>query len=212
MSTFHRIPIFSILVASFLVGCGPVDDRKEVKEERVLPSGHEAPELRKSMRERFTMGEMVGMEDPNAGNAEAGGEEDGGEGENLADFLDWKLPEGWKEVTPTDMRLINLRFGEGDEGECFLTLLPGGGGGMAANVGRWYGQMGKPAPDQAAIDALPRESALGEGCGRGRFGRNLRPWDGRAAEGRVPVRRQDSAPGRDRAKSLQPLSEDDRPC
>jgi len=110
------------------------------------------------MRERFTMGQMVGMEDPGSGEAT---ESKGGGGESVADFLDWDLPEGWKQVSPTDIRVINLRFGDGDAAECYLALLRGGGGGLDANIGRWYGQMGQDAPGADVIAALPRKLLLG---------------------------------------------------
>ena len=56
----------------------------------------------------------------------------------------WETPEGWTEEAESQMRIINLSFGEGGEGECYLTILPGGGGGLRANLDRWRGQMDLP--------------------------------------------------------------------
>ena len=142
-----RIAVFPALGLSFLLaGCGPVDDRKEIVEERELPSGHVAPPLNKSFRDRmmplFELNNPVQREDPEA--------------TNVASMFDWDLPEGWKEMPPMPMRLVNLRFGEGDVGECYLTILTGGGGGLEANVGRWYKQMGKEEPSAEAVAELPR--------------------------------------------------------
>jgi hypothetical protein len=40
-------------------------------------------------------------------------------------------------------------------------MLPGGAGGLLANVNRWYAQMGAAPIDAAALDALPRAGLLG---------------------------------------------------
>lgn len=139
-----------------LVGCGPVDDRKPITEERELPSGHEVPELGLSLQQRMMPQGQLGMQSTpptDASEPPAGGE-------NIADLLVWDTPEGWSEAPATAMRLVNMRFGEENEGECYLTVLMGGGGGLEANIGRWYGQMGKTAPSAEEIDALPRATLM----------------------------------------------------
>lgn len=73
----------------------------------------------------------------------------------------WELPSGWKELPATEMRNGNFAV-PGREGlECFITVLPGGGGGLAANLNRWRKQMSLPALTDAEIAALPRISMLG---------------------------------------------------
>ncbi len=60
-------------------------------------------------------------------------------------LLTWTVPEGWSESStpdPMGMRLIDLRFGPNQEGECYISLLPGPSGGLEANVNRWRTQMG----------------------------------------------------------------------
>ena len=133
-----------------LAGCGPVDDRVEITEERVLPTGHEAPLLGKSFEER-----MTAFQDKMTPPAT-----ESGAGAGLADLFEWEMPEGWEEARATRMRVINLTFGENSAGECYLTILGGGGGGLAANVGRWYGQMGMDAPTAEELAALPRATLM----------------------------------------------------
>ena len=137
-----------------LVGCGPVDDRVEITEERELPSGHQAPPLGKTLRERMMPEARMSPQMTPPGGATGGG------GADLAELFDWQTPEGWNVAAATPMRLVNLRFGEGDVGECYLTILTGAGGGLEANIGRWYGQMGLVAPSAELIADLPKARLL----------------------------------------------------
>lgn len=72
------------------------------------------------------------------------------------------LPEGWKELPATTMRNPNLRFGENDEGECYVTRLAGGGGGLAQNVNRWLGQMGAEKLSEEQVAELPKKTLYGQ--------------------------------------------------
>ncbi|GMV99699.1 MAG: hypothetical protein AMXMBFR84_08380 [Candidatus Hydrogenedentota bacterium] len=76
-------------------------------------------------------------------------------------MFDYETPEGWQELPPTDLRLVNLKPAGNPDAECTVSLLPGGGGGMAENINRWRGQMGQPAYSPAEIDALPKSTLLG---------------------------------------------------
>jgi len=71
----------------------------------------------------------------------------------------WVGPPGWDELPPTSMRLAN--YGVGAEGECYLTILGGGGGGVHGNVNRWRDQMGLGEISPAEVEALPRVNLLG---------------------------------------------------
>ncbi|HEY1050390.1 MAG TPA: hypothetical protein VGE39_11565 [Prosthecobacter sp.] len=65
---------------------------------------------------------------------------------NFRDLLTWTVPEGWSESATPDasgMRLVDLRFGPNQEGECYISLMPGPAGGLEANVNRWRTQMGQ---------------------------------------------------------------------
>lgn len=73
--------------------------------------------------------------------------------------LDWVTPEGWEDLGRSGMRLVNLSPGEG--AECYLSILPGDGGGRAANVNRWRSQMGLPPLAQAEVDGLQLRPLIG---------------------------------------------------
>ena len=73
----------------------------------------------------------------------------------------WDVPEGWRQAPPSPMRDISLKFGENDEGECYMSRLPGAGGGLAANVNRWRGQMGQEPATEEEIAALPKRELFG---------------------------------------------------
>lgn len=75
-------------------------------------------------------------------------------------LLTWTIPEGWRENTtpdPMGMRLLDLRFGPGEEGECYISLMPGAAGGLEANVNRWRTQMGQPAYTPDELAKLPKK-------------------------------------------------------
>lgn len=76
--------------------------------------------------------------------------------------LTWKTPDGWKELPATSMREPNLRFGPADEGECYVTRLSGGGGGLTQNINRWRKQMGAADLIDAEVEALPKKTLFGQ--------------------------------------------------
>ncbi len=90
--------------------------------------------------------------------AERLGFQPAGGGLTPARAFQYVLPDGWQELTPSEFRWINLKA---DDAECYVTLLPGGGGGLLDNVNRWRGQFGMPPLDDAALAALPRSPLLG---------------------------------------------------
>ncbi len=79
---------------------------------------------------------------------------------NFRELLTWTLPEGWKESAtpdPMGMRLLDLRFGPNQEGECYISLMPGPAGGLEANVNRWRTQMGQKPYTPDEIAKLPKK-------------------------------------------------------
>jgi hypothetical protein len=76
--------------------------------------------------------------------------------------LDWDLPAGWVELPASAMRQANFLAAGDQRAECYLTILPGDGGGLAANVNRWRKQMSLDPLGGGAIDALPRGELFGE--------------------------------------------------
>ncbi|MEL6713314.1 MAG: hypothetical protein AAFP86_06045 [Planctomycetota bacterium] len=70
--------------------------------------------------------------------------------------LTWAAPSGWSEEPPTSQfREVTFRRGGM---EMYLSLARGD---IAGNVARWAGQLGQPAPDDAALAALERVPSLG---------------------------------------------------
>lgn len=79
---------------------------------------------------------------------------------NFRDWLTWTIPEGWGESAtpdPTGMRLLDLRFGPNQEGECYISLMPGPAGGVEANVNRWRTQMGQTPYTPEDIEKLEKK-------------------------------------------------------
>lgn len=84
-----------------------------------------------------------------------------GTGSEGSPTLVHETPEGWTE-SEAPMRDLNFTFGENGEGECYLTRLPGAGGGLAPNVNRWRQQMGAEALTEEEVDALPKKTLFGQ--------------------------------------------------
>ncbi len=77
-----------------------------------------------------------------------------------APLLAWDLPDGWKHEA-TQMRPYNFVI-EGDkETSAYLTALGKAQATLGDNVNRWRDQMGQPAIDQKAVDALPLKPLFG---------------------------------------------------
>lgn len=74
----------------------------------------------------------------------------------------WTLPEGWTDLPPRQFREGNWRVNNEPDVQAYLSVLPGTGGGVLANVNRWRSQMGlDPATEESLRDA-PRLDVLGE--------------------------------------------------
>jgi hypothetical protein len=68
--------------------------------------------------------------------------------------LEWTTPPGWTEQPASSMRVVNLRPAGDERAECYLTMLAGDAGGLAANVNRWRSQLGLGSLSAKEIDAL----------------------------------------------------------
>jgi hypothetical protein len=136
--------IFSISFSS----CRRLDERMEIKETRPVSSYAPAVVPVVPSSDRFI-------------NAEPPAEPEQ-PGTLPANLFAWVTPEGWQEAPPdpTGIRYINLQFGSHGEGECSLSIMPGGAGGLQANVNRWRTQMGQPAYTPEELDKLPKKALL----------------------------------------------------
>ncbi|MBI2422103.1 MAG: hypothetical protein HYV27_04670 [Candidatus Hydrogenedentes bacterium] len=74
----------------------------------------------------------------------------------------WTAPEGWVDAGANSMRLANLKVSSNPEIECYFTMLPGGGGGVDANLNRWRKQMGLGDYTPEELAALPKHALLGQ--------------------------------------------------
>ncbi len=73
----------------------------------------------------------------------------------------WEAPASWQRGPDRPMREVTFRVGPEGEGECYVALLGGTGGGAFANVNRWCDQMGAPTLSPAEFEALERIPVLG---------------------------------------------------
>lgn len=130
-------------ISCLVVSCDRVTERMEISETRTLSRHAREAQIDIPSKVRF-------YDDS---------QDDSGSKEHP---LVWTTPAGWTEGQPSQMRLIDLKFGPNSEGECYLSALPGPAGGVAANLNRWRGQLGQePLPD-AEIEKLPRKPFMGE--------------------------------------------------
>ncbi len=61
----------------------------------------------------------------------------------------WKVPADWQSVPPSEFLVAKFLIQNGDaKAEVNVSQLAGEGGGLAANVNRWRGQLGLPAADE----------------------------------------------------------------
>lgn len=128
--------------AVLLAACGGSDRLVDVQEARAVK--RPAPSLDATSAERFAP--------PRSESAPMGGAQSG------AEPFAYALPEGWAKLPRASMRDINLTAP--GEVQCWVSVLPPSSTALA-HLARWHGQLGLPAPEAGAIDALPRVSLLG---------------------------------------------------
>lgn len=120
--------------------------------------------------------------DPHAANGpgRSGGTDVAASAQSAAGFR-WSTPNGWVELPTTALRAANFRPGGDVDAECYLTLLTGDAGGLAANVNRWRSQLGLDPVDAAALERLPRAPLLGADAHLVEFSGTWRGMDGKAS-------------------------------
>ena len=171
------ITLFSLLACS----CKPSNERVEIIKTRELGKFAPKPMLGLNFKER------VGLQEAKQDNSQPSsvaffvkltGPKDtvDAEIENFNLFCDsikigegnppftWVKPESWNAEKQSSMRVANFSFGPNSLGECYFTVLPGGGGGLLANVNRWRKQMSLNDLELSEVNDLPnRQFLLGEG-------------------------------------------------
>jgi hypothetical protein len=85
--------------------------------------------------------------------------------------LRWTLPDGWRELPASQMRVGNFAVGGegGKEAQVSIIPLAGQGGGDTENVNRWRSQVGQPGVDTSVIDRLAEKVEIA--------GAEARLWD-----------------------------------
>lgn len=125
--------LLSLLVLSLVLSsCDRVSERMEITQTRDISTYEAKPKLHAYPQERF-------------------GDE----------RLRWETPAGWAQAERSQMRPVNLTFGPNKEGECYLAMLPGGAGGVLANVNRWRKQMAQPEITEEELAKLPQKTLMG---------------------------------------------------
>ena len=171
------ISLFSLLACS----CKPSNERVEITKTRELGKFSPKPMLGLNFKER------VGLQETKQDDSQPSsvaffvkltGPKDtvDAEIENFNLFCDsikigegnppftWVKPESWNAEKQSSMRVANFSFGPNSLGECYFTVLPGGGGGLLANVNRWRKQMSLNDLELSEVNDLPdRQFLLGKG-------------------------------------------------
>lgn len=133
-----------IACSSVLSSCDRLGERMEITESRTISAHALPPNVDITSATRF-------FDDA---------KEEPEKRQDFRSLLTWVVPEGWSESAtpdPMGMRLLDLRFGPSQEGECYISLMPGSAGGVEANVNRWRTQMGQPAYTPEEITQLPKK-------------------------------------------------------
>ena len=134
------------------MACGPGPDRVEIDTVATRSTLRDPVNLEATSAERFGYASQVGP-----------GMALSSSGQTAADAsLHWTTPEGWTELPATQFRTANFQLGADLETECYVSLLPGGGGGLLGNVNRWRSQMGVEPYTEAAFAALPTKMVFGQ--------------------------------------------------
>ena len=83
-----------------------------------------------------------------------------------APSVHFETPAGWSELPTNSLRQANFLVNGNEQAECYLTVLPGTGGGLVANINRWRKQMSLEPLSDADATALPRSNFFGGSASR----------------------------------------------
>lgn len=137
-------------IAVLSAGCGEAPDRVEVTESTVRSEYRYKDKVNASSDDRFRS--QAAMAQAAQTPTESAHED--------APFH-YSVPAGWTEIAPTQFRNPNFTIGPDGDMECYVSVLPGGGGGININLNRWRGQFGAPEYTTEEIDALPSVMIMG---------------------------------------------------
>lgn len=144
----RRLVPFSALALAFSACGGPGDD-VEILDQRT------ADWVPQHSNQELSPGERFGRDDV------APKPEVKLESEPVESGLFYDLPEDWTVDAGTRMRLINLHPAGSADADCYVSVLGGDGGGLAANLNRWREQVGLEKVDASAFENLSTVKLLG---------------------------------------------------
>jgi hypothetical protein len=165
LSSWFRGPALLALasiLAGLAVACGGGRQEREITQTRTVRTARPIPPMA-PFDDSVRFGLDPGTAPP-AGHGPAGsgpaatGPAEGGP---AAPTYAWDLPPGWSEGPAGPMRLGSFRVDGHPDLDVSLIVLPGDGGGAAANVNRWRKQMGLDPITDADAAALPPADVLG---------------------------------------------------
>jgi hypothetical protein len=145
LSMTHLQPCCALIACSlFMTSCNRLQEREAITESRDISTHAAKPHADIPSSTRF-------FDDA---------KEEPQKRPSFRELLTWTVPAGWSESAtpdPMGMRLLDLRFGPSQEGECYISLMPGPAGGLEANVNRWRTQMGQTPYTADEIAKLPKK-------------------------------------------------------
>ncbi|MEM9479732.1 MAG: hypothetical protein AAGA58_08780 [Verrucomicrobiota bacterium] len=130
-------PLLLLLPAFAITSCDRGGDRVEITKTRdlsIVVPAEETPELGASDESRLT---SLSFDESNKPLML--------EDREIGRFI-FRKPNTWLPVAESRLRPVNFAFGSASEGEVYVTMLPGDGGGVRPNLDRWRRQMGKDLP------------------------------------------------------------------
>lgn len=159
--TNTRLPILAALAAAALAAAAcDGGGTYEITETRTLPVPRASSAPADAKARLLPSGPAAAF--PRFDGTPAGAPSAAGTAGDAADApLRWTVPDGWTEGPARQMRVVTFVPAGTTGVECYVTLLAGSGGGLAANVNRWRQQIGLAAATPAEIDALATLDVLG---------------------------------------------------
>jgi hypothetical protein len=154
-STVHgSARVLGLLTLCALAACNDTTKPRTIDSKREIQIADADLHLRASQQQRFGLRPMGPA-------SNAPGANGPGASADATPQLAWDLPAGWTEKPLASMRQANFQVPGDPTAECYMTMLGGEGGGLAANVNRWRTQMHQPALSADEIAALPTSELFG---------------------------------------------------
>lgn len=158
----------NLLCLLVLTACSQPADEVEITETTTRSETRPVPRVNTPDDERFQLARPQGAPMapapgavPTTAGADAATEPpDAATATDQTVLFEYTVPEGWTELPATQFRNPNFRMGSNGDIECYVTVLPGEGGGLLVNANRWRGQMGQQPYSEDEFAQLPRANIL----------------------------------------------------